>query len=90
MIKINDIFLIAFIQGLPDSKFQNLEGGIPKYAADVLATMKSTNKSLKMPHHLPSYLVPPKIICPICKKPFRSSPASVPTPKPSTYLSLLP
>ena len=51
MIKIDDLFFIAFIQGLPDTKFQymkdklyaeNLDGRIPKYA-DVLATMKSVD-----------------------------------------------
>ena len=48
-IKIDDLFLIAFVQGLPDSKFQfmkdqlyakNLDDGIPNFAA-TLTLMKT-------------------------------------------------
>ena len=82
-IKIDDLFLIAFVQGLPDSKFQfmkdqlyakNLDDGIPNFAATLtlmktydLAKQKVDDNFVPPGPTALSTVVPTKLTCPLCK-----------------------
>jgi len=83
VIKIDDLFLIAFVQGLPDSKFQfmkdqlyakNLDDGIPNFAATLtlmktydLAKQKVDDNLVPPGPTALSTVVPTKLTCPLCK-----------------------